>query len=118
MGSYQGSSITTAFPNVQGLDIFQVINEGGRVVWNLNAAGAARVAVDDAQGLVKAAENYAKNASAHAEVLRGVVASNFARVDAAHAPALGVTPLTPEFKKGAGAKEIAKEMGKIPDLKL
>ena len=41
VGSYQGSSLTTAFPNVQGLDIFQVINEGGQVVWNLNAVGVA-----------------------------------------------------------------------------
>ena len=41
VGPYQGSSLRTAFPNVQGLDIFQVINEGGRVVWNLNAVGVA-----------------------------------------------------------------------------
>jgi hypothetical protein len=40
-GSYGGSSLAAAFPNAQGLDFFQVSNEGGDIVWNLNSAGIA-----------------------------------------------------------------------------
>ncbi len=40
-GPYYGSSLATAFPNVQKLDIMQVVNEGGKTVWNLNYLGVA-----------------------------------------------------------------------------
>lgn len=44
VGVFQGASLHTAFPtNPQSLDILQVINEGGTVVWNLTAAGVANV---------------------------------------------------------------------------
>jgi len=42
-GPYFGSSLAAAFPNTQGLDFFQVIDEGGNIVWNLNAVGTATV---------------------------------------------------------------------------
>ena len=40
-GVYQGSSYATAFTNPESLDLIQVINEGGKVVWNLTSAGVA-----------------------------------------------------------------------------
>jgi hypothetical protein len=40
-GIYEGSSLAAAFANPSGFDLMQVINEGGRVVWNLTAAGIA-----------------------------------------------------------------------------
>ena len=40
-GVYQGSSYATAFTNPQSLDLIQVINEGGKIVWNLTSTGVA-----------------------------------------------------------------------------
>ncbi len=40
-GPYYGKSLATAFPNAQKLDIMQVVNEGGSIVWNLNCIGVA-----------------------------------------------------------------------------
>jgi hypothetical protein len=39
-GPYYGSTLATAFPN-NILDIFQVVNEGGQIIWNLNYQGVA-----------------------------------------------------------------------------
>jgi hypothetical protein len=39
-GPYGGSSLATAFPH-NTLDIFQVVDEGGNIVWNLNYLGVA-----------------------------------------------------------------------------
>jgi hypothetical protein len=38
-GIYGGSSLATAFANPNNFDLMQVVNEGGRIVWNLTAAG-------------------------------------------------------------------------------
>lgn len=37
------SAVKKAHINEQGLDIIQVINQGGKVVWNLDATGTANV---------------------------------------------------------------------------
>jgi Concanavalin A-like lectin/glucanases superfamily len=41
VGSFGGSSLATAFYNPYGLDLIQVVNEGGDVVWSLAADGTA-----------------------------------------------------------------------------
>lgn len=33
------STVNAAHPSNSGLDILQVVNEGGKVVWNMNSAG-------------------------------------------------------------------------------
>jgi hypothetical protein len=38
-GIYEGSNLATAFANPSGYDLMQVVNEGGKVVWNLTSAG-------------------------------------------------------------------------------
>jgi hypothetical protein len=40
-GSYPGASLAVAFTNPQRLDLLQVVNEGGNVVWSLSASGVA-----------------------------------------------------------------------------
>lgn len=39
VGVFSGTSLGAAFTNPQSLDILQVINEGGTVVWNMTSAG-------------------------------------------------------------------------------
>jgi hypothetical protein len=39
IGSYQGTSIVTAFYNPSNLDLLQVVDEGGSVIWNLDSLG-------------------------------------------------------------------------------
>jgi hypothetical protein len=41
LGTFQGSSLSDAFPNPSGMDLAQVVNESGVVVWNLTASGTA-----------------------------------------------------------------------------
>lgn len=41
VGVFQGDSLAAAFPNISQLDLIQVINQGGTVVWNLNYLGVA-----------------------------------------------------------------------------
>lgn len=41
IGVFQGASLAAAFTNPNGLDILQVINFGGTVVYNLTSAGVA-----------------------------------------------------------------------------
>ena len=43
IGTFGGSSITAAFKNPSQLDIIQVKNEGGDVVWNLTASGSENI---------------------------------------------------------------------------
>ena len=43
VGVYSGSSYATAFTNPSNLDLIQVVDEGGSVVWNLDYAGTANV---------------------------------------------------------------------------
>lgn len=38
-GQYSGASLATALPNPQNLDVIQVINADGEIIWNLNYAG-------------------------------------------------------------------------------
>lgn len=42
VGVFSGMSLATAFVNPQGLDILQVINEGGTVVYHLDKNGVNR----------------------------------------------------------------------------
>lgn len=39
IGEFSGTSLTTAFYNPYSLDLVQVVNEGGTVVWNLSSSG-------------------------------------------------------------------------------
>ena len=41
-GPYYGANLAAAFPH-NLLDIFQVVNEGGKIVWNLSSTGVATV---------------------------------------------------------------------------
>ncbi len=41
IGVFQGASLAVAFTNPQGLDIIQVINDGGAVIYNLDKNGVA-----------------------------------------------------------------------------
>lgn len=41
LGSFNGTSVATAFANPGNLDILQVVNEGGQVIWSLTGAGIA-----------------------------------------------------------------------------
>lgn len=41
IGSFSGNSFGAAFTNLQNLDVVQVVNEGGNVVWNLSSNGVA-----------------------------------------------------------------------------
>jgi hypothetical protein len=40
-GVYEGTSLSKTFTNPSGLDLIQVVNEGGKVVWNLTSTGVA-----------------------------------------------------------------------------
>jgi hypothetical protein len=44
-GTYflKAKSLATAFANPQNLDLLQVVNKSGKVIWNLTAAGSANV---------------------------------------------------------------------------
>ena len=41
VGVFHGGSIALAFTNPSQLDLIQIINQGGKVVWNLNYLGVA-----------------------------------------------------------------------------
>lgn len=43
VGVFNGTSFGTAFTNPQQLDVLQIINEGGNIVWSLNYLGVATV---------------------------------------------------------------------------
>jgi hypothetical protein len=44
-GTYfvQGSSLSAAFSNPRNLDLIQVVNKGGKVVWNFTADGSVNI---------------------------------------------------------------------------
>lgn len=58
MGVYQGTTWATAFKNPSSLDIIQVLNEGGKVVWSLNSAGTAFTNPTSVQHTVGALNTY------------------------------------------------------------
>lgn len=43
LGSFNGANLAQAFTNPNSLDLIQVVNEGGTVVWSLSATGIASV---------------------------------------------------------------------------
>lgn len=44
-GTYfvEGSTLATAFSNPRNLDLIQVVNNGGKVVWNLTPGGSINI---------------------------------------------------------------------------
>lgn len=57
-------AVNAAHPQANGLDIYQVVNSGGKVVWNLNSSGIATTNPTNPTSTAAAARFQGENFSA------------------------------------------------------